>query len=50
MVGLGSSTRRRSPILLDIVLTTIGQDASASEAADGIKAIYRMLRTERETA
>jgi hypothetical protein len=32
------------------ILTTIGQDASASEAADGIKAIYRMLRTERETA
>lgn len=32
------------------ILTAIGQDASASEAADGIKAIYRMLRTERETA
>ena len=32
------------------ILTTIGQEASASEAADGIKAIYRMLRTERETA
>jgi hypothetical protein len=32
------------------ILTTIGEDASASEAADGIKAIYRMLRTERETA
>jgi hypothetical protein len=32
------------------IQTTIGQDASASEAADGIKAIYRMLRTERETA
>jgi hypothetical protein len=32
------------------ILTTIGQHASASEAADGIKAIYRMLRTERETA
>ena len=32
------------------ILTTIGQDASASEAADGIKAIYRMLRTEHETA
>jgi hypothetical protein len=32
------------------ILTTIGQDASASEAADGLKAIYRMLRTERETA
>jgi hypothetical protein len=31
------------------ILTTIGQDASASEAADGIKAIYRMLRTEPET-
>jgi hypothetical protein len=30
------------------ILTTIGQDASASEAADGIKAIYRMLRTERD--
>jgi hypothetical protein len=32
------------------ILTTIGEDASASEAADGIKAIYRMLRTEHETA
>jgi hypothetical protein len=32
------------------IVTTIGQDASASEAADGIKAIYRMLRTEHETA
>ena len=31
------------------ILTTIGQDASASEAADGIKAIYRILRTDRET-
>jgi hypothetical protein len=31
------------------ILTTIGQDASASEAADAIKAIYRMLRTEHET-
>jgi hypothetical protein len=30
-------------------LTTIGQEASASEAADGIKAIYRTLRTEPET-
>jgi hypothetical protein len=30
------------------ILTTIGQHASASEAADGIKAIYRMLRTERD--
>jgi hypothetical protein len=32
------------------IVTTIGQHASASEAADGIKAIYRMLRTEREIA
>jgi hypothetical protein len=32
------------------IQTTIGQEASASEAADGIKAIYRMLRTEREIA
>jgi hypothetical protein len=32
------------------ILTTIGEDASASEAADGIKAIYRILRTQRETA
>ena len=31
------------------ILTTIGQDASAGEAADAIKAIYRMLRIERET-
>jgi hypothetical protein len=31
------------------ILTTIGQEASASEAADGIKAIYCMLRTEPET-
>jgi hypothetical protein len=31
------------------ILTTIGKDASAGEAADAIKAIYRMLRTERET-
>jgi hypothetical protein len=31
------------------ILTTIGEDASASEAADGIKAIYRTLRTEPET-
>ena len=30
------------------ILTTIGQHASASEAADGIKAIYCMLRTERD--
>jgi hypothetical protein len=30
------------------ILTSIGQDASASEAADGIKAIYRTLRTEPE--
>ena len=28
--------------------TTIGEEASASEVADGIKAIYRMLRTDRE--
>jgi hypothetical protein len=28
--------------------TGIGDDASASEVADGIKAIYRLLRTERE--
>ena len=32
------------------ILTTIGEDASASEAADGIKAIYRTLRSARETA
>ena len=32
------------------ILTAISQDVSASEAADGIKVIYRMLRTERETA
>ena len=32
------------------IVTTIGQDASASEAADGIKTIYRILRTNRETA
>jgi hypothetical protein len=31
------------------IQTTIGEDASASEVADGIKAIYRMLRTEQET-
>jgi hypothetical protein len=36
--------------LIATILTTIGADASASEAADGIKAIYRTLRTERETA
>jgi hypothetical protein len=30
--------------------TGIGDDASASEVADGIKAIYRMLRTDPETA
>ena len=29
--------------------TSIGEDASASEVADGIKAIYRMLRTDQET-
>jgi hypothetical protein len=32
------------------IQTSIGEDGSASEVADGIKAIYRMLRTERETA
>ena len=31
------------------IQTTLGEDASASEVADGIKAIYRMLRTEQET-
>jgi hypothetical protein len=31
------------------IQTVIGEDASASEVADGIKAIYRMLRTDRET-
>jgi hypothetical protein len=31
------------------IQTSIGTDASASEVADGIKAVYRMLRTERET-
>jgi hypothetical protein len=31
------------------IQTSIGEDASASEVADGIKAIYRMLRTEQET-
>jgi hypothetical protein len=31
------------------IQTTIGEDASASEVTDGIKAIYRMLRTEQET-
>jgi hypothetical protein len=31
------------------IQTSIGTDASASEVADGIKAIYRMLRTDRET-
>jgi hypothetical protein len=31
------------------IQTTIGEEASASEVADGIKAIYRMLRTEQET-
>jgi hypothetical protein len=36
--------------LIATILTTIGADASASEAADGIKAIYRTLRTEWETA
>jgi len=32
------------------ILTGIGQEASASEAAHGIKAIYRLLRTEPEPA
>jgi hypothetical protein len=31
------------------IQTGIGEDASASEVADGIKAIYRMLRTAPET-
>ncbi len=31
------------------IQTTIGEDASASEVSDGIKAIYRLLRTEPET-
>jgi hypothetical protein len=31
------------------IQTTIGEEASASEVADGIKAIYRMLRTQQET-
>jgi hypothetical protein len=31
------------------IQTTIGEDASASEVADDIKAIYRLLRTEQET-
>jgi hypothetical protein len=31
------------------IQTSIGEDASASEVADGIKAVYRMLRTEHET-
>jgi hypothetical protein len=30
------------------IQTTIGEDASASEVADGIKAIYRAMRTEQE--
>jgi hypothetical protein len=30
------------------IQTTIGEEASASEVSDGIKAIYRMLRTEQE--
>ena len=30
------------------IQTGIGEDASASEVADGIKAIYRLLRTEQE--
>ena len=32
------------------IQTTIGEEASASEVADGIKAIYSMLRTQQETA
>ncbi len=32
-----------------IVQTTIGEDASASEVADGIKAIYRGMRTGQAT-
>jgi hypothetical protein len=31
------------------IQTSIGEDASASEVADGIKAVYRMLRTEPES-
>jgi hypothetical protein len=31
------------------IQTSIGEDASASEVADGIKAVYRMLRTDQET-
>jgi hypothetical protein len=31
------------------IQTTIGEDASAGEVADGIKAIYRLLRTAPET-
>jgi hypothetical protein len=31
------------------IQTSIGEEASASEVADGIKAVYRMLRTEQET-
>lgn len=30
------------------IQTTIGEDASASEVADGIKAVYRAMRTEQE--
>jgi hypothetical protein len=33
---------------LATIQTSIGEDASASEVADGIKAVYRMLRTEQE--
>jgi hypothetical protein len=32
-----------------IIQTSIGEEASASEVADGIKAVYRMLRTEQES-
>jgi hypothetical protein len=47
-IGLLADEAGGEPIAT--ILTTIGQDASASEAADGIKAIYGLLRTERETA
>jgi hypothetical protein len=36
-------------VVIATIETTIGDDASAGEVADGIKAIYRMLRTEPET-
>jgi hypothetical protein len=35
--------------LVATIQTSIGEDASASEVADGIKAVYRMLRTEQES-